>query len=61
MAVWSEVVPLTASCLSPLPRFIFRSGHVRRLPVTLGKVLDFARYSGFPHQFQMTSDDLAAI
>ena len=38
MAVWSKVLPLTAmaSCLSPLPGFESRPGHVRKLPVTLG-------------------------
>ena len=32
--MWSKVLPLTASCLSPLPRFESLLGHVRKLPVT---------------------------
>ena len=36
MAVWSKALPLTASCLSPLPGFESKSGCVRRLPVTWG-------------------------
>ena len=44
MAVLSKVLPLTASCLAPLPGFESRSGQVRKLPVTLGQVLIFARF-----------------
>ena len=36
MTVWSKVLPLTASCLAPLPSFNNRPGHVRNLPVTWG-------------------------
>ena len=36
MAVWSKVSPVTACCLSPLPGFESRPGHVRKLPVTWG-------------------------
>ena len=36
MAVWSKAPPLTARCLSPLPGFEYRPGHVRKLPVTWG-------------------------
>ena len=34
MAVWSKAPPLTARCLSPLPRFEYWPGHVRKLPVS---------------------------
>ena len=34
MAVWSEVSPMTASHLSPLPGFEYRPRQVRKLPVT---------------------------
>ena len=33
-AVWSKAPPLTVRCLSPLPGFESRRGHVRKLPVT---------------------------
>ena len=33
-AVWSKVPPLIARCLSPLPGFESRPGHVGKLPVT---------------------------
>ena len=49
MAVWSKVPPLTARCLSPLPVFETRPGHVRKLPVTWGWAVVFAGYSGFLH------------
>ena len=60
MAVWSKALPLTAvaSCLSPLPGFESRPGHVRKLPVTLGKAVVFARYSDFLNQLQLASHDL---
>ena len=35
-AVWSKAPPLTARCLSPLPGFEYRPGHVKKLPVTWG-------------------------
>ena len=38
MALWSRTLSVTTSCLSPLPKFEYRSGHVRRLPVTQVKV-----------------------
>ena len=34
MAVWFKALPLTASCLSPLPGFESWPGYVRKLPVT---------------------------
>ena len=34
MAMWSEALPLTARCPSPLPAFVSWPGHVRQLPVT---------------------------
>ena len=36
MAMWFKALPLTASCLSPLPRFESHPGQVIRLPVTWG-------------------------
>ena len=39
MDEWSKELPLTASCLSPLPGFESRPGHVRRLPRTRGKMM----------------------
>ena len=36
MALWSMALPLTASCLSPVPRFDIHPGYVRKLPVTWG-------------------------
>ena len=35
-AVWSQALPMTACCLSPLPGFESWLGHVRKLPVTWG-------------------------
>ena len=32
--LWFEALPLTASCLCPLPELGFSPGHVRELPVT---------------------------
>ena len=34
MVVWSKAMPLTASCLSPLPGFEPQPGHVRKNSVT---------------------------
>ena len=61
MAMWSKALPLTDSCLSPLPMFEFRSGQVRKLPVTWGKMVVFAGYSSFLHKFRLASQDLTAI
>ena len=36
VALWSKALPQTASCLSALPGFEFRPGHVRKLLVTWG-------------------------
>ena len=36
MAVWSKVLPLTASCPSTLPGFESLPGQVRKLPMTWG-------------------------
>ena len=41
MALWSKALPLPAHCLSPLPGFESRPGHVR------------TRDSGFLHYFQL--------
>ena len=38
-AVWSKAPPLTTHCLSPLLGFEYPPGHVRKLPVTLGKAI----------------------
>ena len=35
-AVWPKASSLTARCLSPLPGFESRPGHVRKLPVIWG-------------------------
>ena len=59
--VWSKAPPLTARCLSPLPRFESRPGHVRKLPVTWGKAVVFAGYSGFLHYIQLASHELATF
>ena len=61
MTVWSRALPLTASCLSPLPGFESWPEHVRKLPVTWGEAVVFARYSAFLHQFQLASHKLASI
>ena len=45
MAGSSKALPLTASCLSPVPRFEIRAGQVRTLPVTWGSVVVFTGYS----------------
>ena len=58
MAVWSKVLPLTASYLSPLSGFESHPRHVVKLPVTWGKALVFARYSDFLYQLQLASHDL---
>ena len=47
-AVWSKAPPLTARCLSPLPGFESRRGHVRELPVTWGLGGGFRRVLRFP-------------
>ena len=60
-AVWSKAPPLTARCLSPLPGFESRPGHVRKLPVTWGWAVVFAGYSGFLHYLQLASHELATI
>ena len=46
MTVWSKVPPLTARCLSLMPEFESRPGHVRKLPVTWG--CGFCRVLRFP-------------
>ena len=55
MAMWSEALPLTANCLSPLPRFEFWPGYMRNFPVIWGKAVVFAGFSGSFHQLQMDS------
>ena len=39
MAMWSNALLLTDSCLSPLPRCETCLGYVRKLPVTSGEVV----------------------
>ena len=42
------------SCLLPLPRFeSLEIGGLRKLPVTWGKAVIFARYSGFLNHLQL--------
>ena len=36
MVEWLKALPLAARCLSPLPDFDSRPGHVKKLPLTLG-------------------------
>ena len=60
MAVWPKEL-LNASCLSLLPGFKSGLGQVRKLPVTCGSMVIFTGYSGFIHQLQLASCDLAAI
>ena len=60
-AVGSKAPPLTARCLSPLPGFESRSGHVGKLPVTWSEAVVFAGYSGFLHYLQLSSHELATI
>ena len=57
----SKAPLLTARCLSPLLGFESRPGHVRKLPVTWGKAVVFAGYSGFLHYLQLASHELATI
>ena len=57
MAVWSKILQLTASCLSPLPGFEPQSGQVRKLPVTWGKAVVFTKYFGFLHYLQLANHD----
>ena len=45
MAVWSKALPMTASCLSPLPGFESLLGHEGMMPLTWDQAVDF---SGFP-------------
>ena len=52
-----KALPLTASCLSPLPGFESEPGHVRNLPITWDEAVFFAGYSGFLHQLQLASHD----
>ena len=59
--VWSMALPLIASCHLPLHGFKFLTGHERKLPVALGWVVFFARYSRFLQQLQLASHDLAAV
>ena len=55
MAVLSKVLPLTASCLSPLPG----SNPGQRCQKAASDI--GAGYSSFLHQLQLASHDLAAI
>ena len=61
MAVWSKAPPLITHCLSPLPGYESRPGHVRKLPVTWGWAVVLAGYSGFLHYLQLVSQGLARI
>ena len=57
MAVKSKTLPLSDSCLPPLPGFESRPGPVRKFPVTWGWAVVFASYSVFPRQIQIASHD----
>ena len=57
MAACSKALPLTASCLSPLPGLESRLGQVRMLPATWGWAVVFTRYSGFLHQLKLAGHD----
>ena len=46
MAVWSNVLPPTASCLLPLPWFESQPGYVSELAVTWGQAVVITGYSG---------------
>ena len=62
MAEWSKkVLPLTACCLSLLPGFESRQGHVRsKVATDLGLGVIFAGSSDFLHYLQLAySHDLA--
>ena len=61
MAMWCKALPLIASCLSPLRGFEFHPRHAKKLPLTWGLAVVYAGYSGFLHQLQLASHDLAAI
>ena len=61
MAEWSKALPLAASCLSPLPKFEFRPGQVRKFPVAEVQAVVFAGCFNFIHHLRLTSHDLAAI
>ena len=43
MTEWSKALPLTASCLSPLPALEYRPGHVR-VPSGMGLSDGFAEH-----------------
>ena len=48
MAERSKATPLTAGCLSSLPGFESRPGHLRTLPVTCSKAVVFRLVLRFP-------------
>ena len=58
MAVWSKALPLTASCLSPLPGFESLPGQVAS---DLGLGGGFRRVLWFPPPNELTSHNIAAI
>ena len=49
MALCSRVVSLTSGNLAPLAELESRTGHMRKLPLTLGWAVIFAGYSDFLH------------
>ena len=55
MAVCSKVLPLTDSYSSPLSGFEPRLGRLRKVPVTWGWAVVFARCPGFLQQLQLAS------
>ena len=61
MAVWSKALPLNAGCLSPMPLFDSRPGHMSKLPVAWGEAVVFAGYSSFLHHIQLANHCLVAM
>ena len=54
MAERCRTLPLSAPCLSPLPRFEYQPGHLRKLPVTWGWAV-FAGCTGFSYHLQLAN------
>ena len=52
-AMWPMALPLTVSCLTPLPGFEYRPRHEQNIPVTLAMAVVFAGYSGLILYFEV--------
>ena len=59
VAEWAMALPLTARCLSSLPRYESQSGHMRKLPVILGFRGVFRHF--LLHFLQLASHKLSTI